>query len=221
VVASLPSNCRTRDEVVYNAWQTRHVLTAGAHGVNHTHARDPEAVRAYVSTARYPFQTIGRDLGLPEGMRGGGGQEQPAAIWGISPDEYLRKADPWPLNPDGELLLGLKIEDRHALPNADAIAATPGIYFAEWGPGDMSFSHGDPAMRTVPLPPVLERAMNTVVSACHKAGIAFHGGWSDPSMSDEERAKYVIEELGARIVGTADRGIADAGRRLTGRTMPV
>ena len=45
--------------------------------------------------------------------------------------EYLRRADPWPLNPDGELLLGLKIEDRHALPNADAIAATPGIYFAE------------------------------------------------------------------------------------------
>ena len=62
--------------------------------------------------------------------------------------------------------------------------------------------------------------MNVVKSAYHKVGTAFHGGWSDPSMSDEERAKYVIEELGARIVGTADRGIADAGRKLTGRTMP-
>ena len=30
VVASLPSNCRTRDEVIYNAWQTRHVLSTGA-----------------------------------------------------------------------------------------------------------------------------------------------------------------------------------------------
>ncbi len=221
VVASLPSNCRTRDEVIYNAWQTRHVLSTGAHGINHTHARDPEAVKAYVATARYSFQKIGRDLGIPEGMRGGGGQTQPAAIWGISPDEYLRRADPWPLNPDGELLLGLKIEDRHALPNADAIAATPGIYFAEWGPGDMSMSFGDPALRSVPYPPELLRPMNIVVQACHKAGIAFHGGWPDTTLSDDDKARYVIEELGARIVGTGDRGIADAGRKLTGRTMPV
>ena len=154
-------------------------------------------------------------------MRGGGGQSSPAAIRGISPDEYIRRADPWPLNPDGELLLGLKIEDRHALPNADAIAATPGIYFAEWGPGDMSFSHGDPGMRSVPYPPELERAMNVVRAACHKAGIAFHGGWPDPSMSDEDKARYLIEELGARIIGSGDRGVADAGRKLTGRTMPV
>ena len=63
--------------------------------------------------------------------------------------------------------------------------------------------------------------MNIVVQACHKAGIAFHGGWPDTTMSDHERARYAIEELGARIVGTGDRGIADAGRKLTGRAMPV
>ena len=28
--------------------------------------------------------------------------------------EYLKKADVWPLNPDGELLLGVKIEDQAA-----------------------------------------------------------------------------------------------------------
>ena len=32
VVASLPSNCRTRDEVIYNAWQTRHVLSPARTG---------------------------------------------------------------------------------------------------------------------------------------------------------------------------------------------
>lgn len=221
VVASLPSNCRTRDEVVFNAWQTRHVLTTGAHGVNHTHARDPEAVRAYVSTARYPFQTLGRDLGIPEGMRGGGGQQRPAEIWGIQPDEYLLKADPWPLNPAGELLLGLKIEDRHALSYADSIAATPGIYFAEWGPGDMSFSFGDPGLRSLPYPPQLQGPMKTVIDACHKAGIAYHGGWPDAAMSDEDKARHLIEEQGARLIGTSERGLADAGRKLTGRTMLV
>ena len=85
VVASLPSNCRTRDEVIYNAWQTRHVLSTGAHGINHTHARDPEAVKAYVATARYPFHKIGRDLGIPEGMRGGGGQSRARCDMGHQP----------------------------------------------------------------------------------------------------------------------------------------
>ena len=33
----------------------------------------------------------------------------------MSNEEYVQKADPWPLNPDGELFLGLKIEDRYLL----------------------------------------------------------------------------------------------------------
>ena len=63
-----------------------------------------------------------------------------APIWGVSQDEYLDKADVWPLNPDGELLLGLKLEDKYALANADENLKVPGIAFAEWGPGDMALS---------------------------------------------------------------------------------
>ena len=40
-------------------------------------------------------------------------------------------------------------------------------------------------------------------------------------MSDEERTRYVIEEIGARIVGVPRREIADARREISGRTMPV
>ena len=102
VICTLPSNCMSAAEVLYNAWQTRHVLSTGAHGVMHTHARDVQAVRTFVATARYPFQTIGLEAGLPEGLRGAGGQRVPAAIWGMSTAEYARRADTWPLNPDGE-----------------------------------------------------------------------------------------------------------------------
>jgi 2-keto-3-deoxy-L-rhamnonate aldolase RhmA len=56
------------------------------------------------------------------------------------PRIYLAKADAWPLNPDGELLLGLKLEDKYALANAEQILKIPGIAFAEWGPGDMALS---------------------------------------------------------------------------------
>ncbi len=221
VITTLPSNCMSREEVLYNAWQARHVLAAGVHGILHTHARDPDAVRAFVAVTRYPFQTIGRDRGLPEGLRGSGGGAEAAAVWGVSRLEYVRKADPWPLNPEGELLLGLKIEDRHCLANAEAIAGTPGIGFAEWGPGDMGMSFGAPDAHDPPYSPVMDTARKTVKAACDKAGIAFYCGWPDPSMSDEQRVRFLIEEIGAKIMGAPTRVFADVGRRLTGRGMPV
>ena len=45
VISTLPSNCRTIEEVRANAWQIRQVLSAGVHGILHTHARQAEAVR--------------------------------------------------------------------------------------------------------------------------------------------------------------------------------
>ena len=92
----------------------------------------------------------------------------------------MRRADPWPLNADGELMLGLKIEDRHCLPDADAIAGTPGIAFAEWGPGDMGLSFGDPDLHDPPYTPQMDEARNIVKSACDKAGIAFLCSWGGP-----------------------------------------
>jgi hypothetical protein len=34
---------------------------------------------------------------------------------GVSGAEYEARADPWPLNPNGELLLGVKEEDKYAV----------------------------------------------------------------------------------------------------------
>ena len=221
VVCSLPSACISVEEVAYNAWQARHLLATGVHGLLQIHARRPDAARAFVATARYPMHTVGLDHGIPEGLRGSGGQSQAAAIWGLSEAEYVMRAEPWPLNPDGELMLGLKIEDRHCLPAAGETAVTPGTSFAEWGPGDMSMSLGDPAGHDPPYKPEMMAAMNTVRAACHKAGIAFHSGWADPSMSVEDQTKYLIAELGVKSVEAPDREYADIGRSLTGRTMPV
>src|SRR5262249_17399242 len=81
------------------------------------------------------------------------GNATAARIGGISADEYGEKAAAWPLNPTGELLLGLKLEDKSALENADANAKVPGVAFAEWGPGDMAFSLGVKNGRGGALPP--------------------------------------------------------------------
>ena len=154
------------------------------------------------------------------GCGGAGGQKPANEIWGLSTAEYAKVADPWPLNPRGELLLGLKIEDRHCLPNVDGITAVPGIGFAEWGPGDMGMSFGEPDAHDPPYPQVMNDARNLIKAALDRRGIAFYSSWADPAMSMQERVDYSIDVLGVRMMG-ADKAWADYGRQKTGRTMPV
>ena len=87
----------------------------------------------------------------PRRSKGVHGIATAAKIWGLSTDEYLQKADPWPLNLNGELMLGVKIEDRCAFANREETLKVPGLSFGESGPSDMALSLGiktsDPRMR--------------------------------------------------------------------------
>ena len=163
-----------------------------------------------VQAARYPHAPPAEDIG--EGLRGSGGQGFAARIWGVSSAEYQRLADPWPLNPEGELLIGLKIEDRDALEHAEASAAVPGIGFAEWGPGDMSLSYNVSRAATA-MPQVLVDARASVLAATKKAGIAFL------NQVNETNVEEMIDE-GVRIGAGAGPEVADQGRRYTQRRMP-
>src|SRR5579859_3281528 len=125
VIVTLPMTGIDEAVVRANAWMVTQVLAAGVHGILLCHAESPAAVKSFVESARYPFQRAGVGQGLDEGRRGNGGQAWAAEIWGIPRDDYLMRADVWPLNVQGELLLGLKIENRRALANAEASAAVP------------------------------------------------------------------------------------------------
>ena len=46
----------------------------------------------------------GGDKVIPEGLRGSGSQTYASKIWGITGTEYIERADPWPMNPNGELI---------------------------------------------------------------------------------------------------------------------
>ena len=219
VISTLPSNCRTVAEVRANAWQVRQVLSAGVHGILHTHARQADAVRAFIEECRYPFHKTGRD-GLGEGQRGAGGQGQPAAIWGVSPQEYVKIADPWPLNPDGELLLGLKLENQESMVNADAICRVPGLGFAEWGPGDMGMSFGNPDAHDPPYPPDMDRARETIKAACDDNGVRFLSPWNDKS-KDHAGNLQVLIDMGVAIFSGGGEERAVVGRKMTNRQMPV
>ena len=208
VIAVLPLGGINETVMWSNYWMVEQVLGSGVHGVLLAHARSPEAVKVLVQAARYPHAP--ETEGIGEGLRGNGGQGFAARIWGVSQQEYQRLADPWPLNPDGQLLIGLKIEDRHALENAEASTAVPGVGFAEWGPGDMrmSFDVGRGGM-----PQVLVDARARVLAATRRAGIAFL------NQVNAENIEAMIEE-GVRIGANPGAEVADQGRRYTKRQMP-
>ena len=216
VVATLPSNCKTRTEVEASAWQIRQVLSAGVHGILHTHARDEEPVRAFVEACRFPFQTIGVGDQLGQGQRGAGGQDTPAALWGVTPQDYVKIADPWPLNPDGQLMLGLKIEDREGVVVAEALAGAAGLAFAEWGPGDMGMSYGYADAHDPPYPPELETARKTVKAACDKTGLAFLSSWHDPNKTEQENVQFLFD-WGVKVISCRSEETKEVGLRLRPR----
>ena len=220
VLCTLPANGMTATEVEANSWQIRHILSTGVHGIVLCHARSAEATRAFVNACRYPTALLGRDAGLTEGTRGLGGQFAAAEIWGIPPDEYIRRADPWPLNPNGELLLGVKIEDREGAAIATEIASTPGLFFGEWGPGDMSLSHGRIGGHDPPYSTDVDNARQSVQDACNEAGLAFLCSWNDPAMTVEARALHLLQTLGATLI-SGEEELAQIGRKITARRMPV
>jgi 4-hydroxy-2-oxoheptanedioate aldolase len=75
----------------------------------------------------------------PQGRRGVG-YSWAARYWGIPGPEYVARADLWPLDPDGELLLWCMIETREGMENCRAIARTPGVGGILIGPSDLSMS---------------------------------------------------------------------------------
>src|SRR3979411_3345994 len=140
VIVNVPVNGTDEATVRANACMFHQCLATGVHGILLCHADTPGAIRAFVEAVRFPLHQQGMGPNLREGRRGGQGSATAARICGISTEEYMDKADVWPLNPNGEILLGLKLEDKYALANVQENTKVPGIAFAEWGPGDMAIS---------------------------------------------------------------------------------
>src|SRR5579883_2721783 len=211
VIVNVPVNGTDEAAVRANAWMFQQVLATGVHGIMLTHADTPGAIRAFLEAVRFPIHHEGVGQGLSEGRRGAHGTPTAAQIWGVSQEEYLDKADPWPLNPNGELLLGVKLEDKYALANAEENLKVPGIGFAEWGPGDMALSlgvRGPNAERD----PRMVAARARVFAACKANKIFFLNSMNPMNVVD------MIKE--GVMVGPANQQAAEIGRKFTNRQMP-
>ena len=234
VIVEAPVNGTDEANVRFNAWQFRQILGRGAHGILLCQAETADAVRAFVESCRYPHHLAGVDPSLPSpearlsgavrsraadgklgiGTRGRGSEDTAAPIWGLSRDEYMDRCDPWPLNPRGELLLGVKLESPEGIANADAICAVPGLGFAEMGPGDLSLSLGSVKLLRDPYPPVMQGARDRVFQACRRNGIAFLEGCNEHNIVDR------LNE-GVRVIAGHSLAAAKIGRAHQKRTMPA
>lgn len=210
-VAELPTDGTNSDVMLANAWMIKQLLAQGVHGLILCHAESPEAVRIFVESTRFanrmPVQ------GLNQGRRGHGGAKMAAEIWGIPPDHYLEVADPWPLTPNAELLLGIKCENHRAAQNATESIAVPGLGFAEWGSGDMCLSFGFTS-KPDPLTDELTQVRKKITDACSNTGVSFL------CIADKDTIKDHIDS-GVKIFRVYDPQVAEIGRAYTQRNMPV
>ena len=93
-------------------WIVKQALDMGLMGVVFNTVNTKEEAIAAVRSMRYPPQR--NDPATQKGPVGMRGFAPGGALWnwGISGGEYQRRADLWPLNPNGDLLANLMIETR-------------------------------------------------------------------------------------------------------------
>ena len=214
MIVEVPVDGSNELVVRYNAWQFRQILARGVHGVLLCQAESADAVRAFVESCRYPIHKVGVGRGLGIGTRGRGSEPAAARVWGLSPEEYMDLADPWPLNPHGELLLGVKIESLEGVSNVEQILSVPGIGFAEMGPGDLGLVLGYKQVPREPYPPEMQDARERVFAApC---------AWRHCVSGDLHPREYRAQDRRRRPRHCWHREeTARVGRAHTQRTMPV
>jgi len=188
----------------------KQALDLGAYGIVWPHIQTVDQAYNAVASCRYPrLKTAPRYE--PAGVRGDG---PTAAVryWGISQQEYYERADVWPLDPKGEILVMLMIEDTLGIVNLAAILkSVPGIGLVLIGEGDLSQELGFP--RQYEHPQVLD-AMAHIVKTCRENNVTV--GHPHVGSANVER---VVKE-GYRFLMAApvrSYGALDKGRELTGR----
>ena len=193
-----------------NQWFAKQVLDIGAYGVVWPHVSTVDEAYNAVAACRYPRPKTAPAF-EPQGQRG----DSPvtaARYWGLTAQEYYARADVWPLNPQGEILVIIMCEDVQAIDNLPRIfAEVPGIGVVLIGEGDLSQNLGYP--RQYEHPAVLE-AMTAIRRICQEHKVPC----GHPHV-DAHNAEKLLAEGYRFLMAAPARTYAgvEACRTLTGR----
>ena len=158
-------------------WHAKQALDTGVYGVVWPHISTVEEAYNAVAACRYP-RLSSAPLYEPRGIRGDG-PVRAARYWGLTQQEYYSKADVWPLDPNGEILVVIQIEDTTGIRNlSDMLENVPGIGAILIGEGDLGQELGFP--RQYDHPALLE-AIAEIVSICKKHDVVVGHAHADTS----------------------------------------
>ena len=150
-----------------NQFFAKQVLDVGAYGVVWPHISDAEQAYNAVASCRYPRPKSAPNY-EPAGARGDG-PTTAIRYWGLGQADYYARADVWPLDPKGEILVILMIEDTAGVANLDEILrSVDGIGVILIGEGDLSQDLGHPRDYDHPI---VREAMSEIVATCRKHGV--------------------------------------------------
>ncbi len=193
-------------------WCAKQVLDIGAYGVVWPHVSTVEEAYNAVAACRYP-RPASAPAAEPAGVRG----DSPAAAaryWGLTLQEYYARADVWPLNPQGEILVIVMCEEVRAIDNLpQMLKEVPGIGVVLIGEGDLSQNLGYP--RQYDHPAVVD-AMTAIRRICREHNVPC----GHPHV-DAQNAAAVIEAGYRFLVAAPTRSYSglEACRKLTKREL--
>jgi len=151
-----------------NQWVAKQVLDSGVFGIVWPHISTVEEARSAVASCRYA-RPEGSPRYEPAGQRGDA-PAYAARYWGLTPPEYYERADVWPLDPKGEILVGMMCEDVVGLKNLPRILKeVPGIGVVIIGEGDLSQNLGFPRQYKHP---VVAGAIGEILAICKEHNVA-------------------------------------------------
>jgi 4-hydroxy-2-oxoheptanedioate aldolase len=148
------------------AWIAKQALDMGLMGIVFNTVNTKDEAIAAVRQMRYAPQR--NDPPTQKGPAGFRGYAPGGALWnwGIGAAEYQRRADLWPLNPNGDLINVFLIETPEAVKNIDEIASVPGVgVINAAAAGDLSNAMGISGQANTS--PEVEAHRQTILRACN------------------------------------------------------
>lgn len=135
--------------------------------------------------------------------------------WNLTEEEYRKRADLWPLNPDGALLNHTIIESHEGLAHVREIAAVPGIGVLWPGAGTLRrlFSSTDAEGRRQVDAGAWEAAIQQVLSACQEFNVAcgYPANADDIETRLRQGFSVFVMNWGENGFETIEKGRAAAG----------
>src|SRR5262247_3495154 len=182
-------------------------LNAGAAGIMFVEAESADEVRRGLAAMRFKSKSGTR----PDEVGNA------PAVWGVSEQEYRKKADLWPLNPEGELINWTIVERKEGLAHVREIAAVKGIGVLWPGAGTLRgvFSTTNAAGERVVDTVAHENAIQQVLAACKEFKVPC--GYPATAADIEMRMKQGFSVF-VMNWGEAGFQAVDIGRKAAGRT---